>query len=226
MNRLKPERTLAAVVLLSIACAAGAQSTTPEDEDHHANLRADRVHRFAPQQVAVEDFPAAGPILAIGGGGEGVIGRLKGDQVVAIDISRRELEEAPAGPLKIVMDARDLKFLDESFRTAASFFTFMYIDDADHPAVFAEVHRVLAPGGRFLIWGAVFGPRPNEHVEHGLVMLTVRLPGEEVQTGYGARWPAQPHDLAYYERQAVAAGFTVASSRRTDQWFYLELKKP
>jgi len=33
------------------------------------------------------------------------------------------LEEAPAGPLKIVMDATDLKFLDSAFDTATAFAT-------------------------------------------------------------------------------------------------------
>jgi hypothetical protein len=37
------------------------------------------------------------------------------------------MDEAPPGPLKIVMDARDLKSVDKSFATAAIFFTMMYI---------------------------------------------------------------------------------------------------
>jgi exopolyphosphatase/guanosine-5'-triphosphate,3'-diphosphate pyrophosphatase len=66
-------------------------------------------------------------VLDIGGGGEGVIGRLKGRDAVAVDIRKEELEEAVDGPLKIIMDARDLKFLDESFHTATAFFSMMYI---------------------------------------------------------------------------------------------------
>jgi hypothetical protein len=44
-----------------------------------------RICRLGPQEVAVADFPASGLILDIGGGGEGIIDRLKGDQVIAID---------------------------------------------------------------------------------------------------------------------------------------------
>ena len=62
-----------------------------------------------------DDFAADGYILAIGGGGEGTIGRLKGSQVIAVDILKSELLEAPDGPLKIIMDARDLKFIDKTF---------------------------------------------------------------------------------------------------------------
>ena len=53
-----------------------------------------------------------GKILDIGGGGEGVIGRLYTNQVVAIDIRQEELDEAPTGFEKILMDATQLDFKD------------------------------------------------------------------------------------------------------------------
>ena len=104
-------------------------------------------------EVVLPDFPADGLILDIGGGGEGVIGQLKGRQVVAIDLLKQELDEAPGQPLlKIVMDARELKFTDASFSTATVFFTFMYIAPADHEKVFRELYRVLRPGGTAFVW--------------------------------------------------------------------------
>lgn len=75
---------------------------------------------FEMQDIVVEDFSTDGLILDIGGGGEGIIGRMKTTRDVAIDISRGELANAPVGPLKVVMDATDLKFLDGSFPTATS----------------------------------------------------------------------------------------------------------
>ena len=66
-------------------------------------------YQFEQVALEVKDFESEGFVLDIGGGGEGVIGRLKGKDVVAIDIRRDELEEAVEGPLKIVMDARDLE---------------------------------------------------------------------------------------------------------------------
>ena len=39
-----------------------------------------------------------GSVLDIGGGGEGIIGRLYGKNVTAIDIRQEELDEAPEGP--------------------------------------------------------------------------------------------------------------------------------
>jgi hypothetical protein len=43
-----------------------------------------RIHRLEPQEIAVTDVPASDLILDIGGGGEGIIGRLKGDQTAIV----------------------------------------------------------------------------------------------------------------------------------------------
>ncbi len=77
--------------------------------------------------VDLRTVPLTGRVLDIGGGGEGVIGQLAPDQVVSIDPSREELEQAPAGPLKVVMRAENLTFTDASFTTATLFYTLMYI---------------------------------------------------------------------------------------------------
>ena len=119
-----------------------------------------RMHSFERQDVTVANFQASGYILDIGGGGEGIIGQMKPAQVIAIDLSKRELDEAPAGPLKIVMDAANLKFL-----------------------------RVLTRGGRWLVWEAVI-PRALEKDTRGPVFrFRFHLPGKVVQTGYGTLWP-------------------------------------
>ncbi|HEX5807118.1 MAG TPA: class I SAM-dependent methyltransferase, partial [Anaerolineales bacterium] len=109
-----------------------------------------RVFRLDEQTVALDDFAADGFILDIGGGGESVIGQLKGSQVVAIDIFPGELAEAPVGALKIIMDARELKFLDGTFHTATAFFSFMFIHPDDHAKVLEEIFRVLTPNGQFM----------------------------------------------------------------------------
>jgi ribosomal protein S18 acetylase RimI-like enzyme len=179
------------------------------------------------QHVAVDNLPERGWILDIGGGGEGIIGRVAGERVVAIDRLREELDEAPAGPLKIVMDAGDLQFPDAMFRTATAFFSFLYMRGEDHGRVFREVLRVLAPGGRLLIWDAVIPPRADEARDLIACPITAGLPnGEKVSTSYGVRWPAEGRDAAYYRRLAESVGFEVVSSCLTGQHVSMELEKP
>jgi SAM-dependent methyltransferase len=186
----------------------------------------DRFYRFEMQEVTVHDFDSRGYILDIGGGGEGVIGRLKGEQVIAIDISKRELQDAPEGPLKVIMDARDLQFLDGTFNTATSFFTLMYIHGSDHEQVFKEIFRVLAPGGSFLIWYVLYPKRTVEDIDIAVVPLKVILPGKELQTGYGSGWPKNGRDHQYYINLAKSTGFEIVSHSEKDLVLYLELRKP
>ena len=118
----------------------------------HSETKNENIFFLKEQEIVVNDFAATGLILDVGGGGEGIIGQLKGNQVVAIDPNKRELEEAADGPLKIVMDANELLFLEDSFQVVTSFFTLMNIKASQHEKVFSEVYRVLRSGGQFLVW--------------------------------------------------------------------------
>jgi len=208
----------AAVAVLLLSAVAAAQHKEPAPGSIWWAKR---------QSVTVENFVVAGLILDIGGGGEGVIGQLKGQQVVAIDINRLELANAPAGPLlKVVMDARDLGFLDGSFATATVFFTFMYIAPADHEKVFRELHRVLAPGGRLLIWDVLFPRMEDKQKTTAVFPFTFKLPDREVKTGYGVRFPEGEQGLAHFVELAHETGFTVAAKNGAQEWFFLELVRP
>ena len=194
--------------------------------DHHPETSEDRLYFFEKQEVVVNDFDSMGYILDIGGGGEGIIGKLKGEQVIAIDPNKRELEEAAAGPLKIVMDARDLQFLDAAFSTATSFFTLMYIKTSDHEKVFSEIFRVLSPGGVFLIWDVVFPQRFDGDKDIAAFPLLVKLPQEKIDTGYGVKWPEEGRSPSHYVKLAEKTGFAVVERREEDHQFFLKLQKP
>ncbi len=176
-------------------------------------------------EVILPDFAAQGLILDIGGGGEGVISQLKGRQVVAIDLIRKELEDAPGSPLlKIVMDARDLKFLDGSFPTVTAFFTFMYINPEDHARVLQELYRVLQPGGRLLIWDVVFPKKTDERRLYVHYPLHIRLPAREINTGYGVRF-AEGQGESHFGDLASKTGFHPVSRKLETGWFFLEFRK-
>lgn len=187
----------------------------------------EQVWRAPVQNVPVPDFPAKGLILDIGGGGWGIIGQLKGRQVVSIDISPRELVEAPPGPLlKIIMDARSLLFLDDTFPTVTVFFTFMFMAPADHDKVVRELYRVTERGGRLLIWDVVFPDIRDPKKRYANFPVTVALPGKTVEAGYSTYLVPGGQGPAHFEDLAAKAGFKVAAKKAAQQWFYLELVKP
>ena len=178
----------------------------------------EQYHMFPPQQLALEPVQAEGWILDVGGGGEGVIGLLNGAQVVAIDIDERELLDAPPGPLKLVMDARKLTFVPDSFDTATVFFTFMYIKGPDHETVLRQIRRVLKPGGRLLIWDVNFRDRPPDKAL-ALFTYTAQLPGRQIRSGYGVSWPGGVQDLGYWVALGEKAGFKARAQKDGGVWF-------
>jgi len=197
------------------AAVAAAQSPTPTQIER--------------EEVVIPDFAASGHILDLGGGCRGTIGRVKGEQVVAIDISMKELNEAPSGFLKILMDASDLKFPDKSFRTVTEFFSLMFMKPEIHQKVFAEAYRVLAPGGEWLIWDASIPARSASGDNSFLINLHTKLPKETIDYGYSVLRLDMERDTSYYRGLAEQAGFRVLNSEllgRNRKAFFMRLQKP
>jgi ubiquinone/menaquinone biosynthesis C-methylase UbiE len=193
--------------------------------DHHSEIDMSEVYQLPPQQVSLSDFPSDEEwILDIGGGGEGIIGRLKGRQVVAIDKRRPELESTTSDALKLVMDARELQFLEKSFGTVTIFFTLMYMPFEDLDTIFSEIARVLKPGGELLMWDVkVEVPADlDSKIKYFMVPLTVTFPdGTTNETGYGAYIRNQ--NIESFVTVATAHGFELEESKENDLTFYARL---
>lgn len=170
--------------------------------------------------IEIEPIETEGYILDIGGGGEGIIGKLNGRNAISIDLSFLTRQDSDS--LKILMDASDLKFLSCQFEVAAAFFTFMYIENDNHPKVFREVHRVLKDGGRFLIWDSRI-PESFEDKRFFILPLEILLPDERVDSTYGVKLDHQ--SLPYFKGLASRSGFEVAGEWEKEEIFFLELKK-
>lgn len=157
-----------------------------------------------------------GPILDIGGGGEGIIGRIYGASVTAIDNRPEELAESPAGPVKLVADARKMPFSDGSFPSVTAFFTFMYLEQEDQLSAFQEITRVLAPNGKFYLWDAEI-----ETAFPFLIDLKIDANGEEVNTTYGIYKENARQNGRHFIRLAKACGLELIEKHVADHWFYL-----
>jgi len=176
------------------------------------------------QTIEMNSIETNGFILDIGGGGEGIVGRLNGRKVIAIDRRIEELEGAKNDSLKIVMDATDLKFLPSSFDVATSFFSLMYIKSDHHIKTFKEVHRVLRDNGKFLIWDVRIPPKPMDKTIF-VLPLEILLPNDKVETSYGIRWDHKEQDLQYFKELARRTDFKIVDEWSRDEIFYLELIK-
>lgn len=180
-----------------------------------------------PQQRVVinNDFSTLARILDLGGGGEGVIGQLRGDQVVAVDTREEELKDTPVGPKKVVADARDLPFDNETFDIVTAFYFLMYLQPSDYDAVFREAFRVLSEGGQMLIWDTripSIGVRKNKLF---VVPVTAILPYKKINTAYGFVWKGREMSADHITNSAVNAGFSVVEKVEKEYAFTLVLKK-
>ncbi len=182
-------------------------------------------------QITLPPLEGKGFVLDIGGGGEGVIGRLAPSRVVAIDRLASELEEARKSGchcLMATMDASNLQFLDQTFDAATAFFSMMYMNPELYARVLSETYRVLKPGGRFTLWDLVIPERsPDEDADTlYVVILTCLLPEETVRTAYGVRWRDRVLNPERICSIAGAAGFETMSSEQHGSTFTVELRKP
>lgn len=189
-------------------------------------LRKQDLHFLDKQIVVIHDFKADGFILDIGGGGEGVIGQLKGKQVISIDLKKEELLEAANGPLKIVMDATELKFLDKSFNSVTAFYSLMYMTTHEHERVFNEVFRVLNYEGLFRIWDVQLIHKDCINKPGFAVPVEIILPDTTISVGYGSYWPKNKYCLNYYIELANKTGLQVVDKNTIGDSFFLVLRKP
>jgi len=192
----------------------------------HSAIDEERMFLVDQQIVQINDvFKDDDLILDLGGGGEGVIGQLRGRQVVAVDTRRQELEDCAPGPIKVVANAKELPFLDEAFDAITAFYFLMYVPAPDRSSVFAEALRVLRPGGKFYIWDVIIPPRGERTQEVFVVPVKAELPDRTIETGYGVRWDDREISVDSIIQIAQDVGFVLGEKIREGEHFQLTLAR-
>jgi len=178
--------------------------------------------------LSSQDLNYQGRILDVGGGGEGVIGQLLGGNVVSIDIHKQEFEEAIESgdnkSLKIIMDAREMKFLDNSFDFVTAFFSLLYIPLEDLLAVFKEIDRVLKKGGIFHIWDLTIPKNVDKNKKIYGIKLKIKLNEKTIETGYGVKWNSERNIKTYIDL-GKTVNFDILSKDQDKNIFKIEFKK-
>lgn len=163
----------------------------------------------------------SGSILDVGGGGEGIIGRIYQEQVVAIDNSQEELDEAPGGFQKLLMDATDLQFEDKTFDHVTFFFSLMYMRTAEQKRAIREAARVLKAGGMLHIWDCEI---PSAYPEPFCIDVDVLLPEEKIHTTYGVG-KLDSQTLGSISFLCLDAAFTAIHKDSESGHFHLVFRK-
>ncbi len=144
--------------------------------------------------------------------------RLDGGSIVATDLNPAMLDLAAArfpndGRITCRQaDALDLPFADESFDTVTCQFGAMFFPDKAKG--YAEAHRVLKPGGRFLfnVWDAV---ESNDFTAVMLDALAELFPGDPPR--FLARTPHGYHDVGTIELDIMSGGFPRPEIERVEK---------
>ena len=163
-----------------------------------------------------------GTILDIGGGGEGIIGRVYGQTVTAIDKRQEELDEAPDCCTKLCMDAAQLQFENESFDHATFFFSLLYMDVDTQQKAICEAARVVKPGGSITIWDCAVA---SAYPEPFLIELDIDANGKKVHTTYGIVKEAGAQSASAFLGMCQSCGLRLCAWEENGNMFMLTLTK-
>lgn len=137
--------------------------------DAYARQFQDELGRKPYDRAILEEFaaslPAGAPVLDLGCGAGGHVGRFvhdRGPSVTGVDFSEASIEIARGlnpGMSFVVADFRAMPFGDASVDGIVAFYCLIYGGDEDVVGALRECRRVLRPGGRLLaaVHGAIDG---------------------------------------------------------------------
>jgi ubiquinone/menaquinone biosynthesis C-methylase UbiE len=177
------------------------------------------------QEIQLERLEREGIIIDIGGGGEGLVSRIEGSRVYAVDIKMDEVREARIhGPPTnwVVADGGNLPFRKNMFDIATLWFSLGYMKDWDiKRKVLKDVHRVLKEDGIV----SIKAMRIDCKEEKLVFKVDYSLPDSTLsRTGYGVRGNQnQTLDTVCTLIQEI--GFTILETKDFCHWFKIYCSK-
>ncbi len=168
----------------------------------------------------------AGLVLDVGGGSEGLVSRIAGDRVCAVDIKFSKVVEAriyEPGSNWFVSDAQYLPFGDNLFDMATFWFSLMFMrEDSIKKRAFQEAFRVLQEGGLLHIMASTI----DRNEDPFFFRAVFTLPDETLsKIGYGVRG-GQEQTLEHIAKLVSDVGFDIDSTRNHGSWFIIKAKHP
>jgi len=177
------------------------------------------------QKITLDHIQTEGVILDIGGGDEGLVSRIEGSKVCAVDIRLSEIREAQIyGPPAnwFVADGRNLCFQNDVFDVVTLWFSLGYMSDwAIKQSVLIEAHRVLDKKGKLWILASTIPKSCKRFIFWGHFTLP---DGSISQTGYGVRG-GQGQTLDRIADLLESTGLKIQSKEDNDAWFEIQAVK-
>ena len=177
------------------------------------------------QDIVLHQISTKELVLDIGGGGEGLVSRIAGNKVCAVDYRISEIREGqihnpPAN--WFTADGRTLPFKESTFDIATLWFSLGYMNEwSVKGAVLTEVLRTLKSEGRLLIMAS----RIDCKEQRLLFSAQFTLPdGTVSKTGYGVRGD-QNQTLGSIVALVREVGFKDIQSENHDWWFEIQAFK-
>jgi ubiquinone/menaquinone biosynthesis C-methylase UbiE len=174
------------------------------------------------QEITLDALPKDGLILDIGGGGEGLVSRIGGERVCAVDYRMNEILEAkiydpPAS--WFLSNAIHLPFRQDSFDIATLWFSLGYMREwSTKEHVLAQVLNVLRPGGVLSVLASRIDCREERFIFNALFTLPN---GIVSRVGYGVQG-SQGQTLDRLCSLIRRVGFEDLQIQDHDWWFSIQ----
>lgn len=184
-----------------------------------------RVYEPPVQEILLDRIEKEGLIIDIGGGGEGLVSRIEGSRVYAVDVQMDEVREARIhNPPSnwFVADGSSLPFRNSMFDVATLWFSLGYMKQwSIKTNVIKEVYRVLKEDGQI----SIKAMKIDCDEEKLVFRVDYSLPdGTLSRTGYGVRG-SQNQTLDTVSALLQEIGFTILESQNNGHWFKIHCSK-